>query len=88
MGRGLGGRVTGLSLQDANLDFVEGLTGFVAVANVFKGFGSVLTSAVEQNLLAARVLVEELGAVVDFVVNHYIYVLFGVVFGNVLVAKL
>ena len=35
-----------------------------------------------------RVLVEELGAVVDFVVNHYIYVLFGVVFGNVLVAKL
>lgn len=49
-------RGTYLSLQNADLDFVQSFAGLVAVANILKGFGGILTGAVKQNLLTATTI--------------------------------
>jgi len=46
---------TYVALQSADQELLQGLTGLVAVADVLKGLGGILTSHVEQNLLTTAV---------------------------------
>lgn len=52
---GLGGRVTRDALQFSDQQTVEDLAGFVRVANIFEGFGGVLTAYIEEDFFATTV---------------------------------
>ena len=60
MSRGFWGRVAGLALYGADEQTLEDFAGFVAVADVFEGFGGVLAADVEHYFFttAEKVLVE------------------------------
>lgn len=88
VGVGFGDRVAGLALQIANVQLLQSLAGLVAVADILESLGGILAGDIKQNLLATRVLVDELAAVVDLVVDHDEDVLLGVVLGNILVGVL
>lgn len=76
-----------LTLQLANQQLVERFPRLVAVANILKRFGGILACDIEHHLLAAGVLVDELRAVVDLVVDDEVNVLFGIVLGDILVGE-
>lgn len=88
VGVGFGDRVARLALQIANVQLRESLASLVAVADILESLGGILTGDIEQNLLTTRVLVDELAAVVDLVVDHDEDVLLGVVLSNILVSVL
>lgn len=47
---------TYLSLQDTDLNLIQGLASLVTVANVLKGLGGILAGAVEQNFFATTTM--------------------------------
>jgi len=74
-GTNLGSWIACNALQFANNKAVEDFTCFVRVANVFEGFGCVLTADVEEDLFTARVLVDECGGIVDLIVDDDVEIL-------------
>jgi len=86
--RSLGRRVARQSLQGTNEELLKGLAGLVAVADILESLCRILAGDVEHDLLATRVLVDELAAVIDLVVDNEEAVLLGVVLGNILVGVL
>lgn len=55
LGGGLGCRVAGLALDGADEEALEDFAGFVAVADVFEGFGGVLAADVEHYFFTTAV---------------------------------
>jgi len=56
LGGGLGCRVAGLALDGADEEALEDFAGFVAVADVFEGFGGVLAADVEHYFFTTAVV--------------------------------
>ena len=60
------------TLEISNVEPLKNFTGLVRMSDVLKSLGSVLATLGHDNLVSSRMLVQELGNVVNFAVNESI----------------